>query len=409
MNTKTINREASDKTKGFRLQKLRAVRLMLETIENQNTSIFYTAIEDVEDISQTNISADKVDKYYEEDKNYHPDKNFTIFSPQVKNTLVSFFDVYVNSWKSSDEVRLGFYTTASIGKEKKNFLIDNKEIKAPEVAILETLSCSGELSDELVGMIKQVVLEEYRVQYESKDFQGNLLTLEEMDVSKFRDFISKVIWFFGEENDVKLKETILELIKKSKFHSARHEDKEEIIFCLLMEVLDERQSQTSLAKKVVFSPEVELIFKKAESEEVDLATDPTWMELQKIEKEITDKRNLKEKIISVCPDYADKKIQHLARLACRSKLEQESHNKNFLSLKYRTYEACSDYFFENKNKISSEKDIDDALKSLKSASKKSIEELKKEYKYTVANSHAVDGIVMDLFDGCFIAFDEDVK
>ncbi len=66
LNTNTINREASDKTKGFRLQKLRAIKLMLETLEGQETTIFYTAIEDVEDVSHTKLSGEGVEKYYEE-------------------------------------------------------------------------------------------------------------------------------------------------------------------------------------------------------------------------------------------------------------------------------------------------------------------------------------------------------
>lgn len=65
----TINREASDKTKGFRLQKLRAIKLMLDAVEKQETALFYTAIENVEDISHTDLSEDDIRQYYEEDKN----------------------------------------------------------------------------------------------------------------------------------------------------------------------------------------------------------------------------------------------------------------------------------------------------------------------------------------------------
>ena len=88
LNTNVINREASDKTKGFRLQKMRAIKLMIETIEDQETAIFYTAIEDVEDVSHTTLSNKGANKYYEEDKNYDEKHNFTIFSTEVKNALI---------------------------------------------------------------------------------------------------------------------------------------------------------------------------------------------------------------------------------------------------------------------------------------------------------------------------------
>ena len=49
MTSVSINREASDKTKGFRLQKVRAIELMLKSINKDTDSVFYTAIENVED------------------------------------------------------------------------------------------------------------------------------------------------------------------------------------------------------------------------------------------------------------------------------------------------------------------------------------------------------------------------
>ena len=50
MTSVSINREASDKTKGFRLQKVRAIELMLKSINKDTDSVFYTAIENVEDV-----------------------------------------------------------------------------------------------------------------------------------------------------------------------------------------------------------------------------------------------------------------------------------------------------------------------------------------------------------------------
>lgn len=402
----TINREASDKAKGYRLQKLRAIKLMLETIEAQDNALFFTAIEDVEDISHTTLTPEEAKKYYEEDKNYDQDHNFTIFSPQVKNTLVSFFDIYV-SWRMSEELRLGFYTTASVGKERKKFRINGVEVDPPVEPVLSILSSACLVPDNIVTMVKAVVVEEYETQYSLKSSKGNLDTLRQSSIQEFRAFLETVVWHFGEEDEKKLKQTVINLIKKSKWHNVRHENKEESIFSILMEMLDERQSKQSLASRVVAYADVKMEFMRAESEESDLLMDPTWCELRKIEKEITDKRNLEEKITSVCPNYGRQKLKHLARLACRSKTEQLSSNKTFLSLKYRTYEACSGYLCDLETVPATERDIDSVIEHLNSTAGEHIEELKKDYTYTISNSHAIAGLILDLFDSCFVSFDEE--
>jgi hypothetical protein len=70
MNTEVINREAGDSGKGFRLQAIRAIKLMIQSINNNSNAIFFTAVENVEDVSHLEISDGEVHTYYEEDKNY---------------------------------------------------------------------------------------------------------------------------------------------------------------------------------------------------------------------------------------------------------------------------------------------------------------------------------------------------
>lgn len=379
---------------------------MLETLEYQDRAIFYTAIENVEDVSHTIISGENAGTYYEEDKNYDEGHRFTIFSQPVTNTLVSFFDIYIGTWRSSEEIKLGFYTTSKIGKEKRKFKIDGNEVDPPEKPILESLSSGNVFSDSVAEMVKSVVLDEYQRQYAAREIKGYLTTLMEMNLSEFRKFLSKIVWHFESEDEKILKNTIINLIKKSKLHNVRIANKEEAVFAILMEILDERQIEVSLARRIVTGSDVKLAFKQAESENSDLVLDPTWEELKKIEKEITDKRNLSEKISSVCPKYDNKKLKYLARLACRSKTEQTSSDRSFLSLKYRVYEACSEYFFEDDRKLTTEADIDKTIADLNKKSNQHISNLKKDYAYTVSNSQAIGGIIMDLFDSCFVSFDE---
>ncbi|MDF5975031.1 hypothetical protein P4048_17075 [Pseudomonas aeruginosa] len=107
--------------------------------------------------------------------------------------------------------------------------------------------------------------------------------------------------------------------------------------------------------------------------------DPIWKELQELSAKITDKRNLEEKILDSCPAYPKSKIATLARKACSSKTEEEASNRSFLSLKYRVFESCEDYFFDN-NKFSdtvNQTSIDTTIKSLQQKAADTIKELKR--------------------------------
>ncbi|MDP8567961.1 hypothetical protein [Methylophilus aquaticus] len=406
MNSKTINREAGDKAKGFRLQKLRAAKLLLECIEESNLVLFYCAIEVIEDVALTKVSTSQTTKIFEEDKNYNPSTNFTLNTPNVLNTLVSFFDIFINQWDASPSLRFSFYTTAGIGKEKKCELSDGTTLPLLPTPVLEMLK-SCEFSDGLLKMVHSVLIDEYKSQYKLRDNKGNLSTLENCSLNKFEEFLKKISWHFEQEDEDALKVTVLNLIKNSKLWNYKVHNKEEFILSSILDTLDEKQSVSDYANRFIHSSELQMIFKKAESEDVLAVLDPLWEQVKKIESEITDKRNLSEKILAVYPMYNPTKIKHLARLAARSKIEQASSNKSFLSLKYRAFEACENYFYLNgKSAISSEAELDNLIKQLQATSANDISTLKATYNYTNADTNTINAIVLDLVDSCFLAFDD---
>lgn len=407
MTVETIDREAGDSGKGFRLQLIRAIKLMLKTIKQDANTIFFTAVENIEDVSHQTIVDGEVINYFEEDKNYDPNGNFTIFSPPVTNTLVSFFDIYVNQFRTSNNVYLGFYTTRNVGKERKSKLDSGKEINLPESPILEILQSLGDASDETVSLVKDILVQEYASQYKGKSQLGNLETLQGQTIGKFKEFLSRILWHFGQEDESALKQTVLKDIEDSPLHNNAHIGKENIIFCLLMDKLSERQNSQNLVDKLVHSSDVKLIFKEAESQSPDESIDPTWRYIAELEKDVTDKRNLKEKVLSVIENISDRRIKQLARKASGSKYEEREADKSFLSLKYRVFEACEEYFSndgyeapENGN------ELDAVLKTLVSKSVGDISKLKADYTYTISNEKTIEGIILNLFDGCFLAFDE---
>lgn len=407
MATEIIDREAGDSGKGFRLQLIRAIKLMLKTIKQNTNTVFFTAVENLEDVSHQVVVDGEFNNYFEEDKNYDLNGNFTIFSPPVINTLVSFFDIFVDQFRSSDNVLLGFYTTRNIGKERKARLENGVDISLPKEPILEILQSIDSASEDTISLVKDILVEEYASQYRNKGKSGNLETLQGMSVDEFKEFLRKITWYFGQENENDLKQTVLKEIEDSPLHNNAHIGKENIIFCLLMDKLGERQNSKNLVNKMVHSSDVKLVFKEAESQLKDESIDPTWRYLSDLEKGVTDKRNLKEKVLSVIEDIPDRRITTLARKATGSKYEERDTDKSFLSLKYRVFEACDDYFSSGGYKIPTNgSDLDEIIKTLVSKAMKDISTLKADYKYTISNDKTIEGIIWNLFDGCFLAFDE---
>lgn len=407
MTAETIDREAGDSGKGFRLQLIRAIQLMLNTIEQNTNTVFFTAVENLEDVSHQVILDGEVSNYFEEDKNYDLNGNFTIFSPPVTNTLVSFFDIYIDQFRTSNNVYLGFYTTRNIGKERKAKLDNGKELFLPDKPVLEILKSSNDSSEEIVNLVKDVLVAEYASQYKDKKKSGNLETLKGLSFYGFKEFLSKISWHFGQEDENDLKQTVLKDIENSPLHNNAHIGKENIIFCLLMDKLSERQNSSNLVDKLVHSSDVKLIFKEAESQIPDESIDPTWRYIAELEKDVTDKRNLKEKVLSVIEDISERRIRQLARKASGSKYEEREADKSFLSLKYRVFEACEEYLSNDGYEApKSGSDLDVVLDKLVSNAVIDISKLKTDYRYTISNDKTIEGIVWNLFDGCFLAFDE---
>ena len=100
----TINREAGDKAKGPRLQRLRCISLFLDAITKSDDPHFYAAVEHKEDVylkdGRTGID------YLEQNKNFDSETSFTLNSPNILNTLVGFCDMWVEYGVKSKEVYL---------------------------------------------------------------------------------------------------------------------------------------------------------------------------------------------------------------------------------------------------------------------------------------------------------------
>jgi hypothetical protein len=379
---------------------------MLSTIKRDANAVFFTAIENVEDVSHQILVDGQVSQYYEEDKNYDTSGNFTIFSPAVLNTLVSFFDIYI-TYGSSEKVLLGFYTTRTFGKERKTTYKDGSSLLLPKEPILQLLTNIDSISDDILQIVKAIVIDEYTSQYPVGGKQGYLEALKSQTIVEFREFFKRITWYFGQEDEKDLKETVLKDIQSSPLHNNAHMGKENIIFCLLMEKLAQGQNRKDLIDKLIHSSDVKLIFKEAESSIADEKTDPTWQYIAGLEAEVSDRRNLKEKIQSAIQDFPERRLLSLARKAGASKYEEGEADKTFLALKYRILAACDEYLSsENYNPPKDGANLDNILRGLLAKSALDIAALKQDYTYSVSNEKTIEGIIWNLFDSCFLAFDE---
>ena len=403
---KTISREASDKTKGFRLQKLRAASLIIDAIEESKYAHIYSAIEHIEDVYIKDISCSKSKETLEENKNYDIDSSFTLNLSQVLNTLVSFIDCYINKGLSNN-VYFGFYSTNDYGKESCTKKIKLLNITLPKKPLFNYL-INEELSSEILDIIKKLIINEYTNQYKKRK-DGYLEFIKKLDNKDWIIFLNKINWGFGKPNNEDLEKIVLEKIRNSRNFSPSLVGSEGIILAQILELYDKRQNVSDPTERFVHAGEIEVIFLRTSSGAVQTIQkiDPVhdlWNTLDPP----TDSRNIKEKIASVCGSFAEDLLKALAREISMSKCEEASFSdkKEYLSLKYRIFHQCDSLMamMNNDGQMTPEK-INKILNDLKEKSKEIIDQLSEDYEYSHNSLPVISGIVLDLFDSCYLAFD----
>ena len=404
----SINREASDKTKGFRLQKIRVIEYMLDGIATCPKPLFYSAIEHIEDIYVKDRSNDG-DETLEENKNYDPGSKFTFNSHEILNTMVSFIEIWLKN-QFSDNLKLSFYSTNNYGKEQTSKVVTDNNITLPDKPILEKLMASDYDYKNVLPSVKAFVIAEYKAQYNKPGHPGRIAAIEKLTDSDWKKFLGCIDWKFGEFDEVAKKQEVLDKIKSCKHFSTALATKEGTIFAELMEMYDERQNIKDPTEKFIHSSEIELVFVKATSDPTHLIIDPVWQLWSNMPQ--SDSRNLKDKIKQVCNDYSDRKIEQHALKVARSLIEQTTFmtDKSLLSLKYRVFEHCNDYLLNYLGKRQTaepilESEIDDLLKKLIDEANTVINDLSKKFSYTHNNQKLIDGLILELFDSCYLAFD----
>lgn len=154
----TINRDAGDKSKGFRLQRLRAISLLLDQMEKNDDSVsVFASTEYLDDVYIKTVNSAGVITYTEGDKNYDSGKRFSFMSKEVTNSLVIFLDNWLNC-EMSKTLYYCFYTNIHYTFERdKTEVIKKLGIILPEKPILDYLT-KDDFNDVVVECIKKIVV-----------------------------------------------------------------------------------------------------------------------------------------------------------------------------------------------------------------------------------------------------------
>lgn len=265
---KTISREAGGTSKGYTLQKLRSISLILKEIEKNKDLDFIAAIEYGGDVYIGNNHY----SYVEENKAYDS-KNFSFVSDPIKNTLVYFLDYWLKNNKDS-KIIFGIFCTNNIAKENNSGFIKEKGIDLPENKIIESLQAKNYSDDKTIEAAKQILLHEYKRQYEeNKRFpleSSFYKIIEEFSTEEWKTFFNKIDWVFSDTSLDKLEKQVLEQIIKSNFAPPENlEFKAPFIRAELFYQLELRQNKEKTEDRFLTKKDIEIIFLRAVSGDIN--------------------------------------------------------------------------------------------------------------------------------------------
>ena len=330
----TIPRSAAGSAKGHRLQRLRATLFLVEAVADDENVQAYAAIEAAGDAFLATATAAGSTAYSEEDKNYDEDGAFTFVSPAVINTVVIFVDLWV-TWRYSERLQLGLYTTVTVGKERQAGRVKDLGLTLPAKPILELLRDRDYSDPQLLPCVKALVIAEYAAQYKDAKSAGYLEAVKSWPDATWTELLGKIRWLFGDEDETACEQRATDAVRTCRFHQACHEGKEDLIVSALVDLFDRKQLAADFADRFVHASELALVFKRVESGEIT-RIDPTWDAWNKLPPP-TDQRNVGDKLLAVCPTLSSATLSRYQRRTADGLAELEEHgqDKNVLAMRYQ--------------------------------------------------------------------------
>lgn len=357
MAVKVINRDASDKTTGFRLQKLRAIQIMLERLLDEPENLFWCCIEKEADVAiASNNQSGELEKELEEDKNYGLGNQLTFNSSAILNTLVINIDS-LHQFDFNPKSLFTFYTSANYTKEGKSEFTKENELSFPEEAVLPKLytTINGQKTkeygtafedDKLIELLSKIVINEYERQYKAKSFSGNLESIKRWDLENWKDFLKRVKFFFGEPDYQEIYPVVEKLVTSLPYYNADLIGKEGLIISSLLEEVENTQFLPGTSKGFVSNKNIELIYEKIKNGS-SLPVDPSWVSWEKIDNP-KDLRNIEEKVRAVIHNPDNKFLERINRRAANGLAKTQEHdgNKSLKAVLYIIYDCCEEELSE---------------------------------------------------------------
>ncbi|PGV87382.1 hypothetical protein [Bacillus thuringiensis] len=401
----TINREVGEQGKGFRLQRLRAIKLLFEKMNASKKAVIYAGTEYLDDVYIKSVEDEKVEIIAEGDKNYDSKNSFSFMSNEVKNSLISFLDCWFQY--DSEGLIFCFYTNVGIGKEYNTNYIKGLGLTLPKEPLIELLIRKEYDNEHLLPTIKAVLIDEYKKQYKGKETNGFLQSLEELSDDLWINFFNKVDWKFGQEDEEELEQTLIGEIRKQSFYKMDLYGKEAYVIAALLDEFEKRQNYKDHLGRLISDAQVKLKLLEVGNNEYKM-NDPVYKQWEELEP--TDKRNLDEKIKAVTKNYSEKKLGMFARKIGAVKLElAKIDSKDKGAYQFRIYDACEERLIDILDLYDGSnvepRVVDDWINELIDFAEMHLTEKSKDFTYPFKNKDTLRNTILELFDSCYLSFD----
>lgn len=402
------NRDATNKYKGFRYQKIRLAVKMLELLKS-DTSANIVAIPEYKD---DGFFIDKDgENILEQNKEYS--NEFTLNSEEIKKSIVNFIDYYLES-EFNKSIHFIFFTNVKYKKEGNSAII--KEIRLPllDKPALEYLE-NKNFDNESISFITNFIIKAYRNDYAIKDdkietYTSNYKKILKMTTDEWKVFFKSINFQFGEPNLERLEKDIEESIRICEFFNEDLLDEVETIKAKILDNIDRKMTQCNWIQRIVNRDTIKAIYLECKNHEKKLKSDNIHKIWSVIESKFKDNtyRNFEEKIRSVSPEISDSIIDDYNLSITIGNLDVENLEKeDEKSLRVRIYRSMKTYFrmkFNRKDSYS-EEEIKAIIQEIQEYVSVEIEDLRKDYSYGVKNKIIIDEIILMLIDECFYSFD----
>lgn len=409
MEYKIKNRDASDKYKGFRYQKIRLAKKMLELLrEDENANII--AIPEYKD---DGFYIDKDGEHIlEQNKEYS--KEFTLNSNEIKKSIINFLDYYLQS-EYSKCIHFIFYTNVDYVKEAESSITKRLNLTLLDKPILSFLQQKSYTS-EVISFVSKFIIEAYKIDYKIEDGDPkthniNYTRIKNMSEQEWINFLDTIDFQFGQVNLEQIESDIEKDIRACKFFTIEHLDKIENIKSRILDNIDQKMSQKDWLQRIINKDTIKLIYLECRDSQNILKSDNTYKMWDMIKEKYQDDsyRNLEEKIKAVTPNVDKKTIRrHNLSVTSGNISIYDLDRNNANALRVRVYQAMGEYFsLEIKEKDTyTDEEISHLINDIQEYVIKSMNELKEDYNYGVKNNTIIRELVVMLIDECFYAFDD---